>query len=44
VQEYTSDKAFGDEGYLVDKGLVPLPTTEAKKVRADVSSMKSLRL
>jgi phosphate transport system substrate-binding protein len=44
VQEYTSDKAFGDEGYLVDKGLVPLPVTEAKKVRADASSMKSLRL
>ena len=44
VQEYTSDKAFGDEGYLIDKGLVPLPASEAKKVRADVSSMKSLRL
>jgi phosphate transport system substrate-binding protein len=44
VQEYTSDKAFGDEGYLVDKGLVPLPAAEAKKVRADVSSMKSLKL
>jgi phosphate transport system substrate-binding protein len=44
VQEYTSEKAFGDEGYLVDKGLVPLPAAEAKKVRADVSSMKSLRL
>jgi hypothetical protein len=28
----------------VDKGLVPLPATEAKKVRADVSSMKSLKL
>ncbi len=44
VQEYTSDKAFGIEGYLVDKGLVPLPSTEAKKVRADVASMKSLKL
>jgi phosphate transport system substrate-binding protein len=44
VQEFTSDKAFGDEGYLVDKGLVPLPAAEAKKVRADVSSMKSLKL
>jgi phosphate transport system substrate-binding protein len=44
VQEYTSDKAFGSEGYLVDKGLVPLPSAEAKKVRADVASMKSLKL
>ena len=44
VQEYTSDKAFGSEGYLVDKGLVPLPSAEAKKVRADVASLKNLRL
>jgi phosphate transport system substrate-binding protein len=26
IDEFTSEKAFGDEGYLVDKGLVPLPT------------------
>jgi len=44
VQEYTSDKAFGAEGYLVDKGLVPLPPAEAKKVRADAASLKNLRL
>lgn len=44
VQEYTSDKAFGAEGYLVDKGLVPLPAAEARKVRADVASMKNLTL
>jgi hypothetical protein len=28
----------------VDKGLVPLASSEAKKVRADVSAMKSLKL
>ena len=37
VQEYTSDKAFGAEGYLVDKGLIPLPASDAKKVRADAT-------
>jgi len=25
VAEFVSDKAYGDEGYLTDKGLVPLP-------------------
>ena len=25
VAEFTSEKAWGDEGYLVDKGLIPLP-------------------
>ena len=44
VQEYTSDKAFGAEGYLADKGLIPLPASDAKKVRADATAMKSLKL
>ncbi len=44
VQEYTSERAFGSEGYLVDKGLVPLSPAEAKKIRADVASMKNLKL
>ncbi len=28
VTEFLSDDASGDEGYLVDKGLIPLPETE----------------
>lgn len=28
VAEFTSDKAWGDDGYLVDKGLIPLPESE----------------
>jgi len=44
VQEYTSDKAFGADGYLADKGLIPLPASDAKKVRADATAMKSLKL
>ena len=44
VQEYTSDKAFGADGYLADKGLIPLPAAEAAKVRADATAMKSLKL
>ncbi len=28
LAEFTSDKAWGDEGYLADKGLIPLPQEE----------------
>ena len=33
VAEYVSDKAFGKDGYLTDKGLVPLQDAERQKVR-----------
>ena len=28
VAEFTSDEAWGDEGYLAEKGLIPLPEAE----------------
>jgi phosphate transport system substrate-binding protein len=28
LAEFTSDKAWGDEGYLTDKGLIPMPEAE----------------
>ncbi|GAB6068799.1 PstS family phosphate ABC transporter substrate-binding protein [Methylothermus subterraneus] len=33
LQEYTSEKAFGEEGYLTDKGLIPMPKEEREKYR-----------
>lgn len=33
VQEFMSEAAIGDEGYLVSEGLVPLPATERARVR-----------
>jgi len=44
VAEYTSERAFGAEGYLVDKGLIPLPAGEVKVVRASATALKSLKL
>jgi len=41
VAEFTDDKAWGEDGYLADKGLIPLPKEERarwqKKVRALVN-------
>jgi phosphate transport system substrate-binding protein len=42
VSEFTSRKAAGEDGYLVDKGLIPLPKTELDKVNADSAAMKKL--
>ena len=33
IQAFTSEEAWGDEGYLIDKGLVPMPL-EARKAMA----------
>jgi phosphate transport system substrate-binding protein len=42
VAEFTSDKAWGDEGYLADKGLIPLPTAERKSVAAAANDLKTM--
>ncbi len=44
VAEFVSDKAIGTEGYLADKGLIPLPPAEVAKVRADALAGRTLRL
>ncbi len=33
IAEFTSDKAAGEEGYLADAGLIPLPAVERRSVR-----------
>jgi phosphate transport system substrate-binding protein len=39
LSEYTSAKAMGDEGYLADKGLIPLPADQAAAAAAAVKDM-----
>ena len=41
MDEYVSDKAAGTEGYLSDRGLVPLSKSELAKTKADVKSLKN---
>ncbi len=43
VAEFTSDKAMGVDGYLVDRGLIPLRGAEAAKVRQDATSLPSIK-
>ena len=44
VAEFTSEKAWGDEGYLVDKGLIPLPVADRKKVSTSANSLQPLSM
>ncbi len=42
LAEFTSDKAWGDEGYLSDKGLIPMPEQERGKFAYDVRALNIL--
>lgn len=43
AEEYVSNKAIGEEGYLSDRGLVSLDSSDLAKTRADVKSMKNFK-
>lgn len=42
LREFTSERAWGDEGYLSDRGLIPMPVEERSKIAAAVSSLTPL--
>ena len=42
LAEFTSEKAWGKDGYLGEKGLIPLPDVERKQVADSVKAMKAL--
>lgn len=43
IAEFTSDRAWGDDGYLIDKGMIPLSAVERnefKSVAMDLTTVK----
>jgi len=44
TNEFASEKAFGEEGYLIEKGLIPLPADERAKVSAEAKQLKSITI
>lgn len=44
LAEFTSEQAIGDEGYLTDKGLIPLPTADREKFRAAATNKTNLTM
>ncbi len=44
LSEFTSDKAWGEEGYLVDKGLIPMPEEERRQFNHDGKNLINLSM
>ena len=42
LAEFTSEKAWGTEGYLADKGMIPMPDAERQKFAKDVKDLKPM--
>ncbi len=43
VAEFTSDKAWGEEGYLSEKGLIPLSAQERAKYKTDAENLVAVK-
>ena len=44
LAEFTSEKAWGDEGYLTDRGLIPMPSAERKQFADAVKNLTPLQI
>ena len=44
LQEFTSEKAWGEEGYLTEKGMIPMPEEERSKFAADAKNLTAMSM
>ncbi|MBE0582515.1 MAG: PstS family phosphate ABC transporter substrate-binding protein [Desulfofustis sp.] len=44
LAEFTSEKAWGPDGYLADKGMIPMPDAERAQFSADVKELKPMAM
>ncbi len=44
LREFTSARAWGDEGYLSDRGLIPMPEEERSEIAANVRELTPLSM
>ncbi len=44
LREFTSERAWGEEGYLSDRGLIPMPTEERMEIAASVRDLEPLTM
>lgn len=42
LAEFTSERAWGEDGYLADKGMIPLPDAKRQQIAADVRKLNAL--
>ena len=44
LAEFSSEKAWGPDGYLSEKGMIPMPDDERNKFADNIKNMKSLEM
>ncbi|MDJ0940986.1 MAG: substrate-binding domain-containing protein [Woeseiaceae bacterium] len=44
LRELTSDRAWGEEGYLSERGLIPMPAAERRQVALDVRDLVPMKV
>jgi phosphate transport system substrate-binding protein len=44
LNEFTSEKAWGPDGYLAEKGMIPMPDAERKMFKDNVKNLKTMTL
>lgn len=44
LAEFTSEKAWGEEGYLSEKGLIPMPDDERKEMATSVNALAPMTM
>ena len=44
LAEFTSEQAWGEDDYLVDKGMIPLPDDQRGEISAQVKSLSKMEL
>ncbi|MFP4033272.1 MAG: substrate-binding domain-containing protein, partial [Desulfococcaceae bacterium] len=42
LAEFSSDAAWGPDGYLIDKGMIPMPEAEREKFKAAINNLTNL--
>jgi phosphate transport system substrate-binding protein len=44
LTEFTAEKTWGPDGYLSEKGLIPMPNQERQQYQSNVKSLKTLMM
>jgi phosphate transport system substrate-binding protein len=44
LAEFTSEKAWGEDGYLADKGMIPMPAAERETFAAAVKNLQTIAM
>jgi phosphate transport system substrate-binding protein len=44
LSEFSSEKAWGPEGYLSERGLIPMPDAERKSMKTDVDNLNTMSM